>query len=185
MKFPIFPTSIVAAAMALMIGLGVWQWNKAQHETPHGPFAGDPITFPAHYAGGDLTPYLWHKANGYCALVTGWDASAGRNLKGDSGWKHLATCFQGDAGSDPMAVNIGWSTDATNPDWQGGQVSGMIIEGPDRTLHLVADTAAPGLQPSEVPAPNTVNHLSYALQWWAFALIAAVIYVLVLRRRAK
>ena len=185
MKLPLIPTFIVAIAVAIMIGLGVWQWDKAQQPVSHGPYSGDPINFPAHYTGTDLSPYLSHKTTGYCALVTGWDARSGENRQGQSGWAHFATCFTGDDNSDPMIVNVGWSNDPANPAWQGGQVSGTIIEGSSHTLHVVSDTPAAGLQPSDVPTGETVDHLSYALQWWSFALIALIIYALVLRRRAK
>ena len=52
-------------------------------------------------------------------------------------------------------------------------------------MRLVAATPGPGLQPIAPPSPVTIanNHLSYAVQWFLFAAIALVIYVLALRRR--
>jgi surfeit locus 1 family protein len=71
--------------------------------------------------------------------------------------------------------------------WKGGPVSGVIA--PDRRMgmRLVADGAAPGLQPSALPSPQSIpnNHLFYAVQWFAFAAIALIIYGLALRKRLK
>lgn len=60
-------------------------------------------------------------------------------------------------------------------------VDGVIAPGP----RLVADPAAAGLVPLAKPDPRDLpnNHLSYAVQWFLFALTALVIYALALRRR--
>jgi cytochrome oxidase assembly protein ShyY1 len=52
---------------------------------------------------------------------------------------------------------------------------------------LVSDTAAPGLEASAPPSPDEVpnNHLAYAVQWFLFAGVAALIYILALRRRMR
>jgi surfeit locus 1 family protein len=52
-------------------------------------------------------------------------------------------------------------------------------------LMLVTDQPAPGLQPNAGPDLSSIpnNHLSYAVQWFLFALIAVVIYALALRKR--
>ena len=54
-------------------------------------------------------------------------------------------------------------------------------------VRLVAASAPPGLEPSAPPSIERIpnNHRSYALQWFLFALIAAVIYVLALRKKLK
>jgi surfeit locus 1 family protein len=83
----------------------------------------------------------------------------------------------------------------------GGAVTGMITHAPDstpllaslfgkrppRNLMLVADAPAPGLSASAPPDPSSVpnNHLAYAVQWFLFAGIAVVIYLLALRRRGQ
>jgi len=101
-----------------------------------------------------------------------------------------------------MTVDIGWSArfDLV-PDWKGGAVSGIISRQPDHrsllsrtfgkaaepALMLVATQPAAGLEPSAPPSiidvPN--NHLAYAVQWFLFAGIAAIIYLLALRRRQR
>ena len=52
-------------------------------------------------------------------------------------------------------------------------------------MRLVAAIAGAGLEASAPPSPDTIpnNHLSYAIQWFLFAGIAVVIYVLALRGR--
>jgi cytochrome oxidase assembly protein ShyY1 len=83
-----------------------------------------------------------------------------------------------------MSVEVGWSKDPNaKVNWAGGPVSGII--GPDRVtrMRLVAASAPPGLEPSAPPSIRSIpnNHRSYAMQWFAFAFIALVIYVLALR----
>ena len=59
------------------------------------------------------------------------------------------------------------------------------FDGRPKTLMLVADHPLPGLagNPGANMADVPNNHLSYAVQWFAFAAIALVIYGLALRRR--
>jgi surfeit locus 1 family protein len=50
---------------------------------------------------------------------------------------------------------------------------------------LVSDRPAPGLTANAPPDPASVpnNHLAYAVQWFLFAAVAVVVYVVALRRR--
>ena len=87
-----------------------------------------------------------------------------------------------------MSVELGWSKDPNAKfSWPGGPVSGVI--GPDRRsrMRLVAASAPPGLKPSAEPSLASIpnNHRSYALQWFAFAVTALVIYGLALRKKLK
>ena len=54
-------------------------------------------------------------------------------------------------------------------------------------LLLIADTPAPGLSANEMPSVDSIpnNHLAYAVQWFLFAGVAVIIYLLALRRRAR
>ena len=51
-------------------------------------------------------------------------------------------------------------------------------------MRLVIDGAVPGLQQAAPPSIDTIpnNHRSYAMQWWLFAAVASIIYLLALRR---
>ena len=54
-------------------------------------------------------------------------------------------------------------------------------------MRLVAASAPPGLEPSAPPSLDRIpnNHRSYAMQWFAFALIALVVFALAIRQRWK
>jgi cytochrome oxidase assembly protein ShyY1 len=87
-----------------------------------------------------------------------------------------------------MAVDVGWSKDP-NAKWQwpGGPVTGIIAPDREHRLRLVAASAPEGLEPSAPPSLATIsnNHLMYAVQWFLFAGIALIIYVLALRQRNR
>jgi surfeit locus 1 family protein len=61
-----------------------------------------------------------------------------------------------------------------------------VFGGHPKSLMLIADQAASGLEPTARPELSSVpnNHLAYAVQWFLFAGVAAIIYVLALRLRA-
>jgi surfeit locus 1 family protein len=189
-RFPALPTIVVGAAVAVMIGLGVWQLQRAQwkeallarYETAS---ALAPIAWPA--VPGKSEELYFRKAAGFCLEVTGWRPTAGRNLKGESGWSFIAGCRTGAEGPG-MQVDMGWSKQSVAPaGWRGGPVSGVIAPDEDHRIRLVSVTPAPGLEASAPPSPDTIpnNHFFYALQWFFFAAAAAIIYLIALRRRQK
>ena len=87
-----------------------------------------------------------------------------------------------------MRVQLGWSK---NPSadfrWTGGPVEGVIAPDSQTRMRLVADKAPPGLEPSARPSLSAIsnNHRLYAIQWFAFAAIALVIYALAVRGRLR
>ena len=120
------------------------------------------------------------------ALLGAYTA-AGQNLRGEPGYLVIADCRTGAEGPG-MAVELGWTKDpGAGRDYRGGLVSGMIAPDRQNRMRLVAATAGPGLEPAAPPSPDTIpnNHLSYAVQWFLFAGIALVIYVLALRWRRR
>jgi cytochrome oxidase assembly protein ShyY1 len=186
MKLPALPTAIVALAVAVMIGLGVWQLRRAEWKNAllaHAETAPKlpPLAWPAVPA--EPEQLYFRRAAGFCLEVTGWRSIAGRSRQNQPGWSHIAACRTGAEGPG-MQVDIGWSLGGNPPAWRGGEVSGLIV--PDRVhkIRLVADEAAPGLQPSAPPSAETIpnNHLFYAIQWFLFAAIAVVIFVIAVRR---
>jgi cytochrome oxidase assembly protein ShyY1 len=189
MKLPLIPTAIVGAAVAAMIGLGIWQLDRAGEKAAliarYREAAGrPPVAWPA--APGDREALLYRRAAGFCTEVTGWRAVAGRNREGQSGWSHIAACRTGGLEGPGMQADLGWSRDHRAPEgWRGGAVSGVIAPDREHGIRLVADAPAPGLRPSARPNPEDLpnNHMLYAWQWFFFALTATVIYVLALRRR--
>jgi cytochrome oxidase assembly protein ShyY1 len=188
-RLPVIPTIVVAAAVAIMIGLGIWQLQRAQWK--EGLLAQyrnaenlPPITWPTVPPRTEQLPLFRH-ATGVCLRVVGKRAVAGENTAGETGYAHILDCATGVEGPG-MSVDVGWSKDPNaQVNWSGGPVSGMIA--PDRRtmMRLVAATAAPGLQPSAQPSIESIpnNHRGYAIQWFSFAAIALVIYALAVRKR--
>ena len=189
MKFPFLSAAVVAAAVAAMIGLGVWQLHRAAwkedllaryEQAPRLPVAAWP-TVP-----GKPDDYYFRKAKGYCLEVAGWRAIAGRNRADEPGWSHIASCRTGAEGPG-MQVDIGWSKSSDAPAWRGGAVAGIIAPDHEYGMRLVAAEAAPGLRPSAPPSLESIpnNHMLYAIQWFLFAGIGALIYALALRKRMR
>jgi cytochrome oxidase assembly protein ShyY1 len=178
----LIPTLLVGIAVAVMIGLGVWQLQrKAEKEALLSRYAAaqglPPIAWPTRFDRGD--PPLFRRSSALCTKVERWRTQGGRNLAGETGWIQIAEC-------PGLTAVLGWSTEPGTPDWAGGQVTGVIAPDQDG-IRLVASEPAPGLQPARPPAIEDVpnNHLAYALQWFFFAAAAGVIYVLALRRRSR
>lgn len=203
MKLPVIPTLVVALAIAAMTGLGVWQLDRrAEKEAAIARYAGNrelPVmAFPRPPIGDE---YLFRRASAMCLEVTDWIEQAGRAENGAKGWRHIAECRTG-VEALTVKFDMGVSTaPGVTPVWNGGEVTGSITQAPDSTpllaslfgkrpprpLMLVSETPAPGLAESARPDPSSVpnNHLAYAVQWFLFALAAAVIYVLALRWRER
>lgn len=190
-RLPIVPTIVVAAAVALMIGLGMWQIRRAHWK--EGMLAQysqaqnlPPITWPTIPLSNDQLPLFRH-ATGVCLRAVGKRAVAGENTAGEIGYVQIVDCTTGAEGPG-MSVAIGWSKDPNaKANWNGGLVSGIIA--PDRRtrMRLVAATPAPGLEAIAPPSLSSIpnNHRFYAAQWFAFAGIALLIYGLALRKRLK
>jgi surfeit locus 1 family protein len=174
---------LVAIAVAVMIGLGIWQLQrKAEKEA----------LLTRYEAARDLPPIAWpgapsaeqaslfRRSSIDCPRVSGGRVEAGRNAQGETGWLQVVRCSNG------AIVATGWSPRPERAALSGGRFAGVI--GRDRDgIRLVATDPPPGLQPARPPSPEDVpnNHLFYALQWFFFAGAAAVIYVLALRRRSR
>jgi surfeit locus 1 family protein len=183
---PIVSTIVVLAAVATMVSLGVWQlhrkeWKEAliarytAAETMNSDVPWP--SSPAEYAGA-----LYRHSRIECAAVTGMGAVAGRSAEGQAGWAHIAHCDLLNGGKADVA--LGWSSDPASPQWNGGEVGGFVA-GSEKGVRLVAAPPQAGLAQLAAPDPRDMpnNHLSYAVQWFLFALTALVIYALALRKR--
>jgi len=188
-RLPVISTLVVLAAVATMIGLGIWQLQRAKWK--EGLLARyaraetlPPIAWPTEPLRTDQLPLFRH-ATGVCLKIVGGRAAAGENRAGDPGYVHIVDCSTGAEGPG-MSLEVGWSQDPNaKVNWNGGPVSGII--GPDRRtrMRLVAASAPPGLQSSAPPSIRAIpnNHRSYALQWFSFAAIELIIYALAVRKR--
>ncbi|MFV0623846.1 SURF1 family protein [Sphingomonas sp. ac-8] len=201
-RIPLLPTIAVAFAVLAMVALGVWQLERrAQKEALIARFAanaGKPVMALPHFPDANV---LFRRVSAQCLEVTGWTTTGGRSRDGLAGWRHVAQCRTGAEGPG-FRVDLGVGSDPNfHPGWRGGTVTGLLTEAPGGTpaivalfggkpataRMIVAETPAPGLAASRPPDPADLpnNHLAYAVQWFAFAVIALVIYALALRRRAR
>jgi len=186
-RVPLLPTLLVAAAVAAMIALGVWQlqrreWKEAllAHYAQAQAMSA-PVPWPRDKAAMEQALFRW---SGFtCERVLDRRVTAARSARGESGVAQVARCALPEGGEAEVA--LGWSPPTEQSTWSGGDVSGVIAPGGTfgGTLHAAQPPA--GLQPLAPPDPNEVpnNHLSYAVQWFFFALTALVIYFLALRKR--
>jgi surfeit locus 1 family protein len=204
MRLPVFPTILVAAAVATMIALGIWQIHRAGEK--HALIARydqnaklPPIALAGTGAVNDTL--LFRRGTAMCLSVTRWRATGGRSASGTGGTRFIADCRTGAEGPG-FAADMGVSANPRiKPTWTGGMVTGVIVGEPstaglmDRILRrspparpmLVSDRPAPGLEASAAPTRDSVpdNHIVYAIQWFFFAAAAAIIYLLALRRRRR
>lgn len=182
-RFPVIPTLVVLAAVALMIRLGFWQIerlhqkealiSRAQTALQTGAEA------PWPRAPGEVEGVLYRHARIDCVRVVAQTATSGQNARGQAGWAQVANCVLASGGV--AKVVLGWSALPPNAKWQGGPVTGIIAPGP----RLVAVPAQAGLAENALPDPANLpnNHLSYAVQWFLFAGVALVIYTIAVRKR--
>jgi len=194
-RLPLTPTLVVTAAIAVLISLGVWQLKRAVwKEGLLAQYAAaeklPPISWPTAPLDADQLP-LFRYATGVCVRPLGTRAIAGENRAGEPGYVHIVDCATGAEGPG-MSVQVGWSKNPNQRvEWAGGPVSGIIV--PDRVsrMRLVAASAPPGLEPSAEPSPETASaitpagHRMYAATWFALALAALIIYMIVLMKRGR
>lgn len=192
-RLPIIPTILVAAAVALMVWLGVWQLQRAKlHAAQLASYQKaarlPPITFPTvPVANADLPYYRY--ATGNCLRVVGRRTAPGENRSEEPGFLMIVDCATGAEGPG-MSVEVGWSK---NPNaalsWAGGLVSGVIVPDSKARIRLVAASATPGLEPSAIPRPSVhitpARNKGYAATWFALAAAALVVYGLALAKRMR
>ena len=190
-RLPVIPTIIVAAAVAVMIGLGIWQLQRAKwKESLIARYAAaenlPPIVWPTAPVSDDELPLFRH-ATGVCLHPVASRAIAGENRSGEPGYVQIVDCATGAEGPG-MAVEVGWSKNPNaKVNWPGGPVSGVIAPDSRTRMRLVAASAPPGLDPAAPPSLASIpnNHRSYAVQWFAFAAVALLIYGLAVRKRLR
>ncbi|NCP11559.1 MAG: SURF1 family protein [Sphingomonadales bacterium] len=204
---PLVATIVVALAVAAMIGLGIWQYQRAGEKERllalyERNIAMDaPVAYPNPLTG-VASEVLFRRSSLVCLDVVGWRSTGGRAPGGGATTRYIAECRTGAEGPG-ASVQVGTSDEPNLKQlWQGGAtVSGWISTLPDsrNLIDRIAGQPAPGpmlvltepvagLQANAGPdlasIPN--NHIAYMWQWFFFAAVAAVIYGIALRqRRAK
>lgn len=203
-RLPIVATAVVALAVVTMIALGIWQLGRAKEKSALVALYAQNLQKPETALPtvlGTNNPLLFRRTRALCLQAIGWTTTSGRDANGGSGWRHLASCRTGAEGPGFLA-DMGVSNDFNSkPTWGGGEVVGILVPEPvpnslaGRLLGqvpvprptIVAAVAAPGLVATAPPDPGEVpnNHLSYAVQWFIFAGVAATIFALAARRRGR
>jgi cytochrome oxidase assembly protein ShyY1 len=199
-RIPIVATLLVAAAVATMIGLGLWQLQRAEWKdrllAEYAAAAAlpaldlDPLL--AHDVA-DLPPLAFRRVLVTCrARNAAPDLRGGRSRddRGLGGYSYFVPCRPGATGlAGRLIVNAGWSSlpDDRRRITLDGIVAGTLgsVEG-EGPIVLTSASAVPPLVPSASPTIDQIpnNHLFYAFQWFFFAVAAAAIYWLALRRRS-
>jgi surfeit locus 1 family protein len=183
--------------------LGLWQLDRrgekaAAIRTLAANVNAPPVAWPRPGADGEAS--LFRRSSVMCLRPIGWASESGRAADGTRGWRLIVTCAGGIEGPGTQ-IQLGIATEPdARPKWTGGEVSGHITYAPDhrpilsnlwsrapRQLMLVADRPPPGLKPNAGPDLSAVpnNHLAYAVQWFVFAALAVVIYLVAVRRRSS
>ncbi|CAN5212564.1 SURF1 family protein [soil metagenome] len=201
-KLPIVATAVVVLCVAAMIALGIWQlqratWKNALIARYSANRNLPPMAFPKLAPVADDA--MFRKSQVYCLRVVDWRTDGGVTPTGQAGYRHIAACSTGAEGPGAL-IDMGVAADPQfKPAWAGGLVDGIITteplhesltgklfgkHAPPRPM-LVADRPAPGLAASAPPSTDEIsnNHLAYAVQWFLFAGVAAVIYGIALRKR--
>lgn len=198
-RLPILATIVVALAVATMIALGIWQLRRAQWKEALLADYARAESLPAVdldplLAGGRPLPDLsFRRALVTCAARdAAVEAMAGRNGADVTGQAFYVACRPGAPGeAGRLRINAGWADgpDAAQRLTLSGIIAGRLgAVGTEGPVTLVAATpAAPLTTASAPPSLDSIpnNHRFYALQWFAFALTAAIIYLLALRRRNR
>lgn len=186
-RIPIVPTLVVLIAVGIMVQLGLWQldrreWKEALMARYDAAVQmSSEVPWPTARAGIDAA--LFRRSSLECSATANPAAISGRNYQDEAGWAHLIGCTQADGST--AEVVLGWSRDPKPSNWSGGKVIGIIAPGGKQGARLLASPPLAGLEASAQPDPGNLpnNHLSYAVQWFLFAGVALVIYVLAVRKR--
>lgn len=182
------PTLLVLIAVGVMVRLGFWQLDRLhQKETLLADY-NRAIAMSSETAlpsGKVKREQVFFRHTTFeCSGKGMTRPMAGHNIKGETGWAQWGFCFSAD-GKQTGEVNFGWSRTPEPVAYTGGTIGGIIAPDGPTGARVVAAVPLAGLEPSAAPNPNDIpnNHLSYAVQWFLFALTALVIYGLALRKR--
>ncbi len=197
---PLGATVLTLLMLPLLLWLSYWQfairrpWKhdlvvrlEAARTLPPVPVA----TLVAAQRAGATVQYRRATVDCRPGRIKPYDLKGGTSAGGDGGFLVLVGCGPGGQ-PGAVAVVAGWTL---RPDRVAvldvaARFTGTLIEHPygaaagRPSLMLIPASAVPPLVPSRIPEPDDLpdNHLSYALQWLAFAVTLAVIYLVYLRQ---
>ncbi len=203
-RLPVVPTIVVLLAAAAMVALGVWQLDRADEKRALKDLYARHLALPPTAVpvfGAPRPELMFRRATGMCLSHGPATSRGGEDASGATGYRLFVRCAPGAEGPGLLVeAGVAARFDATVT-LPPGPVVGTLVPAPTSTsllgrltgdrpvaeAMLVLDRPAPGLRPSARPDPTAIpdNHLAYAVQWFAFALIALVIYGFALLRRAR
>ena len=133
-RLPIIPTTLVLAAVAVMVWLGIWQLGRAEEKavllSTYEQALGDPqiVDIEYGYAGLDYRTVRIECENPY-----NWEGVAGRSERGQTGYVHRYACSTNrpaDLAGEPIratSVVVGWSLSPEDPGFSGGLIEGVML----------------------------------------------------------
>jgi surfeit locus 1 family protein len=202
-RIPVIPTVMTLVMLAVLIGLGIWQLQRAEWKrgliTDLKAAQNLPPLEPGDYmrAMNGEASVQYRRAELPCSpgKVLPYDLKGGGSAAGVSGYLVLVSCRPNKRPPDIVAV-AGWTRRpdaALVPVVVDTVFRGTIIEHPYGLVEgrpqfmLIAENPVPPLEKPRLPEPGDLpdNHFSYALQWFGFAVVLAVIYAVWLRRRLR
>lgn len=202
-RLPLGATLLTLVMVPVLVWLGIWQLHR--REWKHNiqaeltRAASLPLVTPREFldsmAGSKSLQFRRAQIDCRPGRVAPYDIKGGTSATGDGGYRVLISCRDPEKhytrGPDIVVV-AGWTTrpDAVKTLDLDTSFTGTVIEHPydkepGRPLFLlIPTTAVPPLLPSRIPTSDELsdNHLSYALQWFAFATTLMVIYAIYVRR---
>ncbi|HPU15968.1 MAG TPA: SURF1 family protein [Polymorphobacter sp.] len=196
---PLGATLMTLLMVPVLIGMGLWQLQRREWKAHlNAELAAAPSMPVLDAAGLTAAPgreksLLYRRASVHCApgSVAPYDIKGGDSADGQSGYLLLVNCTPADP-KPAFIVVAGWSQrpDTLTKLTVDTTFDGLIIERPygnDATrprFMLIPRQSVPPLAPSRVPTPGDLpdNHLSYALQWFGFALVLLTIFGIYVRR---
>ena len=193
---PFLPTAIVALAVPALAMLGVWQLERAEWKAgllerlaanAQAPAIGKPADLMSR-----RDEFSFRRVRTTCREVRPWSPSAARSVDGRAGYRQQIWCHEGQG--EPLLVSLGV---AANPALKVMPAPGATFTGPlvprsprspeDPPFVLIAEAPVAPLAAEAPPTLDGIpnNHRAYAVQWFLFAAILAVIYVVWLRQRVR
>ncbi len=194
-RLPVAATLLTLVMLPVLLGLSYWQfairrpWKHDLVARLEAARSLPPLT-AADLAGVDPRDVQYRRATIDCrpGRVRPYDVKGGTSASDDGGFLILVACTP----HPDVVVVAGWTLrpDTVTALDVAATFTGTLIARPygdvagRPRLMLIPTTAVPPLVPSRTPTPDDLpdNHLSYALQWLAFAVTLAVVYLVYLRQ---
>lgn len=202
-RLPLVPTLMTLIMAGVMVWLGVWQLHRRDEK--HRLIAAleaaktlppvSPSEFYRAMIGAGSVQYRRAVVPCRPGRVAPYDIRGGESPSGQGGFLVLVACSHPPGRGPDLVVVAGWSNKVAPPKGLviDTEFDGTIIERPygkeagRPPFMLIPRTAVPPLQVSRMPRPEDLpdNHLSYAIQWFAFAATLLVIYTLFILRGGR